>query len=1024
MRTPLQRTLINLAVASACGMLGASAHAQEAQPVQNTGASQPAAGAQADTSGGAQGASAAAQTASSAPDAPQAADPAPQAGTAPAVAEANVVRISGSRIAARGFTQPTPTTSLSTADLEKAAKPNLFNTLIELPALQGSTGRTTSTNSTSSGIQGLSSLSLRGLGTIRTLTLLDGQRVVGANVTGVTDVSQFPQLLVKRVDVVTGGASASYGSDAVGGVVNFITDKKFTGFKANVEGGQTRYHDDKSGTLQAAWGKGFMNDRLHATVSGEFSKENGIDSPGFGEVGANGRTWYRNTVFQRRPLAQTNDGQPEYKVIDHAQQYQYAKYGLITSGPLQGTAFGAGGVPYQFNYGSNGIPTGNGQVTNCVNPFCVGGDLSGSVGAGTNLAMNFKRQVAYTRLAWDLDPDNEIYFTANYAQVRSQFSPNPGAAKQANLTIQCDNAFLPASIAAACAANNIKSFQYGTANAIFPANINVHPTRTQRRFVIGGDGKFTLFGKNWSYDAYAEHGENTTDIVVHDITLNTRYNNAIDAVRDPASGRIVCRNAVAAANGCVPLNIIGNNPVDPAAWAYVAPAAGPLQRTDQSQDVASANFNAEVWEGWAGPLSIATGAEWRREKYAVHGDPYGAGVSPDSIYPGNYPADPTLNASVGNNWYAGNYHNGQGAYTVREAYIELNLPVLKSDTWGEANLNLADRQTKYSTAGSVGSWKIGATWKTPIDGLRLRAVSSKDVRAPNLSELFAAPVVVNNQVQYQGNTVSVQQRTVGNTNLRPEIARNNSFGIVLSQPSWAPGFSTSVDYYDIKVNDVVSTLSIQQEVDLCAAGNQEICGAMVLNSPGNNYVTVQNFNLASLHLKGFDIESAYRTNLDKFGMPGRFTVRALATRTLHFITDSGVVGTIPSEGAGVNLGNTPKWKLLATQTWDNDKLSLTLTERWFSDGKYSNEYIECQTNCPVSTLTHPTIYDNKMKGATYFDFGGSYNFSKQLMVYFKVDNLTDRDPAPAPQANPSFAINPALYDVVGRTYRAGLRYNF
>jgi outer membrane cobalamin receptor len=115
-----------------------------------------------------------------------------------------------SRIAARGFTQPTPTTSLSSADLEKAAKPNLFNTLTELPALQGSTGRTTNTYSTSSGIQGLSSLSLRGLGTLRTLTLLDGQRVVGANVTGVTDVSQFPQLLVKRVDVVTGGASASY----------------------------------------------------------------------------------------------------------------------------------------------------------------------------------------------------------------------------------------------------------------------------------------------------------------------------------------------------------------------------------------------------------------------------------------------------------------------------------------------------------------------------------------------------------------------------------------------------------------------------------------------------------------------------------------------------------------------------------------------------------------------------------------------------------------------------------------------
>jgi outer membrane receptor protein involved in Fe transport len=1003
MRTTLQRTLINLAVASACGVLASAAHAQAAQTVPPAGD---------------------AQTTGEAQDASQATPPA--ASTAAPTGEPATVRISGSRIAARGFTQPTPTTSLSTADLEKSAKPNLFTTLAELPALQGSTGRTTSTNSTSSGIQGLSSLSLRGLGPIRTLTLLDGQRVVGANVTGVTDVSQFPQLLVKRVDVVTGGASASYGSDAVGGVVNFITDKKFTGFKANVEGGATRYHDDKSGTLQAAWGRGFMDDRLHVTVSGEFSKENGIDSPGFGEVGANGRTWFRNTVFQRRPTSQTTDGKPEYMVIDHAQQYQYSKYGLITSGPLQGTAFGDGGVPYQFQYGSNGQPTRTGQVSNCVNPFCVGGDLSGSVGAGTNLAMNFKREVAYTRLSWDLDPDNEIYFTANWAQVASQFSPNPGAAKQANLTIQCDNAFLPAAIRAACASNNITSFQYGTANAIFPANINVHPTRTQRRFVVGADGKFGLFGKQWSYDAYAEHGENTTNINVHDITLNTRYNNAIDAVR-LADGSIGCRNTVARANGCLPFNIIGNNPVNQAAWRYIAPEAGPIQRTTQSQDVASANFNGDLFEGWAGAISMATGAEWRREKYEVQGDPYGAGVAPESLSAAGYPLDPTLNAPVGNNWYAGNYHNGKGAYNVREAYVEFSVPLLKSSTWGEANINLADRQTRYSTAGSNGTWKLGATWKTPVDGLRLRAVTSKDVRAPNLSELYAAPVVVNDQVQYQGGTVSVQRRTVGNTNLRPETARNNSFGIVLSQPTWAPGFSVSLDYFDIKVKDVISSLSIQQEVDLCVAGNQEICSAMVLNSPGNNYVTLQNFNLASLHAKGFDVETAYRANLNSFDLPGRFTFRALATRNLHFITDTGVIGTIPSEGAGVNLGNTPKWKLLSLQTWDGllgDKLSLTLTERWFSDGVYSNEYIECQTNCPVSTLIHPTIYDNRMKGATYLDLGGSWNVSKQMMVYFKIDNLLDRDPEAAPQANPSFAVNPALYDVVGRTYRAGLRYNF
>ena len=1002
MRTPVQRTLISLAVASACWSVGA-AHAQQAQPEP---ASETAAVADA--------------TAQNLPvEATETtATPAPADGAA-----SNVVRISGSRIAARGFTMPTPTTSLTSADLEKSAKPNLFNTLAELPALQGSTGRTTSTNSTSSGIQGLSSLSLRGLGTIRTLTLLDGQRVVGANVTGVTDVSQFPQLLVKRVDVVTGGASASYGSDAVGGVVNFVTDKKFTGFKANVQGGQTKYDDDKGGTVQAAWGRGFLDNRFHVTASAEFTKENGIESPGFGGKGPNGRTWYQNPAYSVRPLNQTGDGLPQYRVIEQAQQYQYAKYGLITSGPLQGTAFGPGGAPYQFQYGSNGRPTGTGAVTNCINPFCIGGDLSGSVGSGTNLAMNFKRQVAYTRMSFDLTPDHQLYFTANYGQVASRFSPNPGAAKNANLNIQCSNPFLPASIVEACARNNITSFQYGTSNAVFPENIDVQPTRTQRRFVVGAEGKFGLFGKDWSYDAYVTHGENKTNLDAFNMTLNARYNNAIDAVRAP-DGRIVCRNPVAAASGCVPLNIIGDNPIDPAAWAYIAPENGPRQRTKQSQDVGSFNINGELFEGWAGPVSLATGAEYRREKYRVRGDAYGNGVMPSSPNNAMYPADPLLNTTVGNNWYAGNFHAGEGSYNVREAYLELNIPVLKSDTWGEANLNLADRETKYSTAGSVGSWKLGATWQTPIDGLRLRGVTSKDVRAPNLSELFAAPVVVNNVVQYQGNTISVQERTVGNTGLRPEIARNNTFGIVLSQPKWAPGFSISADYFDIEVKGVISALTIQQEVDLCVAGNQEICNAMVLDSPGNNYVTVQNFNLASLKVKGFDLETAYRTGLERLNLPGRFTFRALATRNLHYITESGVVGTIAVDSAGSNMGNTPKWKVLAQQTWENDKLSVTFTERWISDGTYRNDFIECQTGCPVSTLIHPTIYSNKMKGAAYLDIGASYNLSKQLQAYFKIDNVTDRAPEAAPQTNASYGINPALYDVVGRTYRVGLRYGF
>jgi len=993
MHTPFQRTLINLAVAGACAVLSAAGHAADAQ----TGTP----------------AATGASTDDVKPASGEAIPPLPDA-----AAPSTTVVVSGSRIAARGFTQPTPTTSLTIADIDKAAKPNMFDALVALPALQGSTGRTTNTFSTSSGIQGLSSLSLRGLGTLRTLTLLDGQRVVGANVTGVTDVSQFPQLLVKRVDVVTGGASASYGSDAIGGVVNFITDKKFNGFKANVSGGMTKYEDDKGATAQAAWGKGFLDDRLHVTLSGEFTKQNGIDSPGFGQVGPNGRTWYNNPALQESTKDMQAAGAPRYKSIVNAQHIQYAKYGLITNGPLRGTAFGPGGAPYAFQYG-----------TDCVGNFCIGGDRAGSVGAGTNLAMNFKRKVAYTRVSWDLDADNEIYVTGNWAQVTSAFSPNPGAAKQGNLSIRCDNAYLPASVAAGCLSGYPTGIMsVGTANAEFPANINVHPTRTQRRFVVGADGKFTLFGKDWSYDAYAEHGENTTVIQVRDITLNPRYNFAIDAIKDAATGQIVCRSAAARAAGCQPINIFGDVPINMAGWNYIAPVNGPMQHTDSRQNVASINFNGELAQGWAGPISMALGAEYRREQYSVYGDPYGAGVAYQSPYSPSYPQDPTLSAT-GDNWFAGNYHNGSGTFNVKEAYVEFNIPFLKSATFGEANLNIADRQEKYSTAGKASAWKYGATWQTPVDGLRLRAVSSKDVRAPNLSELYAAMTVTNQAVNNnQGSSIQIQQRNVGNEALKPETARNNSFGIVLSQPSWARNFNFSVDYFDIKVRNVISSLNPQQEVDLCYAGNQQVCSAVSINGPaGTNYVLAQSFNFASLHTSGVDFEMAYRQNLGDLGLPGSLTLRGLASRTIHAISDPGVPGTTPSEGAGNMTGATPKWKGLLSQSWDGlvgGKLGLSLTERWISSGVFNNEYIECKTGCPLPTAAHPTIYDNHMRGAVYVDFGGTYSVSKQVTAYFKIDNLADRDPVLVPQTNLSLALNPAIYDAVGRTYRAGLRMNF
>jgi outer membrane receptor protein involved in Fe transport len=938
-----------------------------------------------------------------------------------------------------GYTQPTPTSVVSAEDIEKEAAPNLFNTICELPVLQGSTGRKTFVNSTSSGATGLSSFSLRNLGTIRTLTLLDGQRVTPANVTGVVDVSQFPQLLVKRVDVVTGGASASYGSDAIGGVVNFITDKEFVGLKTNVEAGRTTYGDDENITAQAAWGSAFLDDRLHVQLSGEYGKEDGVPSGGFGGgPAANGRDWFRSPALQVRPISQTNDGRPQIRDIRNAQQFQYTRYGLITSGPRQGTAFGINGAPYQFQYGSNGVATGTGQVTNCFSPFCVGGDLSGNVNMGPSLAAELERTVGYTRLGFDIGERTQVYLTANVARVKGINEPNAGTEKPGNLTIGCDNPFLPASIQATCATDypaapgaTTGRIPFGTSSGVFPETIDVVSARDQLRFVLGVDGGVDLFGTNWTYNGYVAHGTNHTRIDVNDISLTPRYNAAIDAIR-LADGTIVCRSEAARAAGCRPINIIGQNPVDPEALAYVFPANGPRQRSRQEEQVASFNISGEPFSLWAGPVAFAMGAEYRDESYKTVGDSYGNGALAGSPNTPEYPADPLMNTTSGNNWYAGNFHNGEGSYHVKEAYLETNVPFLKSQPLGDANLNLAVRQTEYSTAGGVTPWKVGGTWKTPLNGLSFRAVTSRDIRAPNLSELFAPPVVVNGTVIFGGQNLNILGITVGNTNLVPEIARNTTFGIVLSEPDFLPGFSASIDYYDIKLTGLISTLTPQQEVDLCVAGNQVLCSQMLLTStvPNTNFVRVQAFNLAKARNKGLDIEATYHTELSGLGIPGDLTLRALATHAISFVTESGIVGTIPVESAGVNLGNPvnsagiPDWKVKLTQGWNTDKYGVTISERWISDGVYSNEYIECQTDCPVSTVARQTIDNNQMKGALYVDVGGTFRAMDTVTAYFMVDNVLNKDPEPAPGTTVSYGINPYLYDALGRTYRVGFRTSF
>jgi len=241
---------------------------------------------------------------------------------------------------------------------------------------------------------------------------------------------------------------------------------------------------------------------------------------------------------------------------------------------------------------------------------------------------------------------------------------------------------------------------------------------------------------------------------------------------------------------------------------------------------------------------------------------------------------------------------------------------------------------------------------------------------------------------------------------------------VLANPKWLPGFSLSVDYYTIKIKDVIGTLGVNDIVQGCFNKTLPTCDAFNLNNPnGPNFINVQPFNLASIKTTGYDIEGSYRW-ARPLGLGGTLTVRGLATHIIKYVTDTGLPNQIPNDTAGINTGSTPNWKFLTIQTYDTDKWSFLVQERWFSDGKYNNNYIECQSSCPASTPQHPTINNNRIKGSFYVDIGGTYKILPQVSAYFKIDNLLNQSPPYLP-GFPS----PSLYDILGRVYRVGLRFN-
>ncbi len=879
------------------------------------------------------------------------------------------VIVTGSRVARAGFLAPTPTTVVAGTLLTTATATSIGGVLNNLPAFKSDYSPAAS-GPRSFDAPGAFFANLRSLGSIRTLTLVDGRRLTPSSPNGQADLNLIPSILINNVEVVTGGASAAYGSDAVAGVVNIQLKKNLQGFSGNVSYGQSTHDDFRSYFAGLAFGTSFASGKGHFTVGGEYDKNKGA-----GE--AYSRDWGRQEWGIMPNPAATGPRNllvPDYRPVNHTVG------GIVQSGPLKGTTFLPNGGVGAFNYGSIVGPS-----------FQQGGDNYG-FSYSSLLTNPLTRRNLLGRIDYDFDGAVSVYAEAAWGKSNSRGRGN-NVRDTAPITIQRTNPFLPASVVARMTAANVTTLAVGRNNTDLGNGVNDVSTETQR-YVVGGDAEL---GGGWTMDAFVQYGRTDYQGDVLNARNQANFRNAVDAVVNPANGQIVCRSTLTApTNGCVPANIFGTGSISPQAKAYFT--GDETFDLLYEQTVAAANVRGSPFSTWAGEVSLAAGLEHRQEKANGVSDPISA---------------------VGG-WHVGNQRPINGKITVTEGYAEAVTPLLANQPFAKLlELNTAIRLTDYSTSGRVTTWKVGLSYELN-DQIRLRATKSRDIRAANISELYTQGVSAQQPIQHPVTrvTVSIPNITIGNPNLTPEVADTTTLGVVL-KPSFIPGLDISVDRYDIDLKKAIATLTGQRIVDFCFSGTASLCP--FVDQTGNviNSVTLARFNIGSIRTTGYDFEIRYRRGLDGvFGAgAGNMTLQFLGTRVNKLvvndlITTVDYAGDVGSSARGAYGG--PKWRWSLLATYDRGPFSATGAMRYVGGGNLNN------------TWGPNEIADNSVKSVTYFDLSAQYDLlrrdNRSIQLYGNVQNLFDKDPPVVPtQVSQT---NPVIYDVIGRQFRAGVRFSY
>lgn len=1000
-----------------------------------------------------------------------------------AAGEGQPIYVTGSRIQTDGMQSPVPVTVVAADEIEALSPGALITGVSQLPQFYGNQTPNSGNFFTRAGY---GALNLRGLGVNRTLTLLNGRRMVSTSAFGGVDINLFPEAMIRSVETTTGGASAAYGSDAVAGVVNFVLDTDFTGLTMSAQAGITSRDDGENYELSAAWGTDFAGGRGHLQVSGEYYDQQGIHD-------YSGRDWYQAWgTFGNGTQADP------FRFLPNTVSANATFDGRIFAPgtAINGLVFDRNGNvgPYQpgtVNQGGAGTP----PARTSGNPALD--DLGSEV---FTLYPDLDRYSVYGYADYEVS-DNVLVFGQylhgrthifSFNTPRGSFTGAPTA-----LTIFSGNPYLPADLQATMTANNIASFTLRRMGSIEDVGQTyLDDTTTQDIGTLGFEAEIPDGGflGGWNVDGFYQYGRSRRVWDQFGLRVD-RIFAAVDAVRD-GSGNIVCNVSTTAAGaaafpGCQPLNLFGRGNASGAAVDYVTGfeagqsvttpvffadggygpgrtysyTTGEAKRnvTTFQQHFAEISGSGEIVDLWAGALSGAIGGSYRRDEVlqlvqdvtnltSNHTLPLNQRLDPagNMLPPVVAPNNAALGLRGVNGADASNtvgnqfskVSNIQGDAEVWEVFGEVLLPLIDTEAVS-ASANAAVRWADYSGSGSIWAYKGGLEVGFAEDQVRLRGTYSRDVRAGNLSERFdktgGTATIDDPRTVGVIEALTVTRFSGGNPLVRPEQADTFTAGVVF-QPGFLPGFSASLDYYNIEITDAISQVGNQAVLNRCFLDSaQEFCdlittsnGAATPGDTGSLVLVGDVFvNVAESTVEGIDFEASYMSDIDLLGGADesiglRFFASWLLERSET--TASGARTDFAGQlGAGQISGvylPYADFKATGSLTYRNSGVSALLQARHTGSG--FQDVCGEAGRCPTSSFVY--IEDNRVRAVTYVDLRLGYEFEygdAQLELFGNVTNLFDADPPLTPSYSAflgySTQHNSSVYDVLGRRFTVGVR---